>query len=258
MKKVFEVLRIVFVISIVVISAALAGIKLMKIQIVDGDKYLLMSKKSTTAEKTVFAVRGEIVDSKGVPLVQNKVSYDVVLEYSFFPKDYEEQNRVIIELARLLRNDGLMWIDDTPISRTKPYEYLPDAKKSDIGRIISKLRLNSYATAENCIDWLIKSFKINDEYTDEEKRIIAGIRYQMILADFSAKTDYVFIKNVPISTASKIHERSRELTGVAVTEGAVRVYSSGNVFPHGIGYVGPIYAEEYSASRIKATLSATP
>lgn len=254
MKKVFEVLRIVFVISIVVISAALAGIKLMKIQIVDGDKYLLMSKKSTTAEKTVFAVRGEIVDSKGVPLVQNKVSYDVVLEYSFFPKDYEEQNRVIIELARLLRNDGLMWIDDTPISRTKPYEYLPDAKKSDIGRIISKLRLNSYATAENCIDWLIKSFKISDEYTDEEKRIIAGIRYQMILADFSAKTDYVFIKNVPISTASKIHERSRELTGVAVTEGAVRVYSSGNVFPHGIGYVGPIYAEEYSAFKDKGYL----
>lgn len=245
MKKFFEILRIVAAIFMVILCASLAGIKLMKIQIVDGDKYLKLSKKSTSAEKTVFAVRGEIVDSQGRPLVQNEVSYDVVLEYSFFPKDYEEQNKIILELAKLFENDGLMWIDSTPITRAKPYEFLPDAKDSEISRIISKLRLNSYATAENCIDWLIKSYKIGDDYSEEEKRIIAGIRYQMILADFSAKTDYVFIKNVPISTASKIHERSRELIGASITEGAIRVYKSGNVFPHGIGYVGPIYAEEY-------------
>lgn len=245
MKKAAEIIRVVLAIVLLVSFCTLAGIKLMKIQVVDGEKYLQMSKKSSTASKTVYAVRGEIVDINGEPLVENKVSYDVIIEYSFFPKEHSLQNKVIIELARLLSHDGIEWSDNTPITREAPYEYAPDASEDDISRMISKLRLNSYATAENCIDWLIKSYDIGDEYTDDEKRIIAGIRYQMILADFSSNTDYVFVKDVPLATASKILERKKQLPGADISEGAVRVYSSGDIFPHGIGYVGPIYAEEY-------------
>src|SRR5699024_12216332 len=36
-----------------------------------------------------------------------------------------------------------------------------------------------------------------------------------------------------------------DMPGADITEDAVRVYAQGDVFPHGIGYVGPIYAEEY-------------
>lgn len=245
MKRFFEIFRVALAVIILAAACVFAGIKLMKIQIVDGEKYLRLSKKSTTAEKTIFAVRGEITDRNGVPLVENKVSYDVILEYSFFPKDLSGQNKVILSLAKLCRADGLMWIDETPITMEKPYEFLPGAKESDIQRIIKKLRLNSYATAENCIDKLIEDYEIDPSLSDGDKRIIAGIRYQMILGDFSKKTDYIFIKNVPISTASKVKERRKELTGADISESAVRVYSLGDVFPHGIGYVGPIYAEEY-------------
>lgn len=245
MKLIINILKSVAAVGLVVVFAVFFGVKLMKIQIVDGEKYLSMAHRSTTASQTVLAVRGGIVDRNSQPLVENKVSYNVIIEYSFFPKTKAEQNEVIIRLARLLMDDGIQWIDETPITFEKPYEYLPNAKESDLNRIISKLRLNTYATAENCVDRLIEDFEISPDYSEKEQRIIAGIRYQMILADFSSKTDYTFVKDVPIETASKIHELKAAMPGADISEGAVRAYSSGDIFPHGIGYVGPIYAEEY-------------
>ena len=244
MKKLFEILRMCLAIVLLAVTFVYGGIRLMKIQVVDGEKYLAMSKTSTTATQTVPAARGQIVDTNGEPLVENKVSYDVIIEYSFFPKDYESQNKIILGIAKLLQTDGIEWIDDIPITRTVPYEYTTESE-TEINRILNKLRLNSYATAENCIDELIKDYSISDTYSNEEKRIIAGVRYQMILSDFSSKTDYVFVKDVPIETATKIRELAHVLTGAGISEAAVRVYSSGDIFPHGIGYVGPIYAEEY-------------
>lgn len=245
MKTVSNIIRAAIAVAAILVFAAFFGIRLMKLQVVDGEKYLSLSKSSTTAYQAIPAARGEIVDRDGEPLVENRVAYSVIIEYSFFPSDKESQNEVILSLARLLENDGLEWIDQTPITMTVPYEYKQDASETELQRIKSKLRLNSYATAENCIDRLIEDFEISDRYTDYEKRVIAGVRYQMLLGDFSSSTDYTFIKDVPISTASKIHELKSSMPGVDVAEDAVRVYSSGDIFSHGIGYVGPIYAEEY-------------
>lgn len=247
LKKIFAFLRVAIIAFMLAVVLCFIGIKLMKIQVVDGEKYLAMSKSSSTATQTISAPRGEIVDINGSALVENRASYNIIIEYSFFPKDTSDQNRIILEVAKILQADGLEWIDSTPITYTKPYEYTVAAGGSEITKILGKLRLNSYATAANCIDKLIENYDISDDYTDDEKRIIAGVRYQMILSDFSSKTDYVFIKDVPIETVSKISELSYALTGVSVSEDAVRVYSSGTVFPHGIGYVGPIYAEEYES-----------
>lgn len=247
MKRFFEIARIAVAAAVLCISVVFAGSALMKIQVVDGAMYLEMSKSSKTATQSVSAARGQIVDSKGKSLVENRVSYNVVINSSFFPDDYAAQNEVILRVAKLLEDDGLMWIDDIPITREAPYEYTLPEGSSDITRIFSKLRLAGYATAENCIDALIDMYEISDEYTASEKRIIAGVRYQMILTDFSSSTDYIFIKDVPIETAVKIRELNYLLSGAGVVEDAVRVYKSGSIFAHGIGYVGPIYAEEYPA-----------
>ena len=247
MKRFFEIARIAAAAAVLLAAVVFAGSALMKIQVVDGAKYLEMSKSSETASQSVSAARGQIVDSKKVALVENRVSYNVVINSSFFPDEKAEQNEVILRLAKLMEEDGLMWIDELPITREAPYEYTEDEDSQNVRRIFTKLRLNTYATPQNCIDALIKSYDISEDYAESEKRIIAGVRYQMILADFSSSTDYVFIKDVPLSTASKVRELNYLLTGASVVEDAVRVYKSGDIFPHGIGYVGPIYAEEYPA-----------
>ncbi len=247
MKKFFETLRLGAVFAVLILAMVFAGSTLMKIQVVDGAKYLEMSKSSKTATQTISAARGQIVDSVRRPLVENRVSYNVVINRSFFPDSVEEQNEVILKIAKILKNDGIEWIDEIPITLERPYQYTLDESDGRVTQIHNKLRLNSYATAENCIDALIKEYKIDRSYSSEEKRIIAGVRYQMILSDFSSSNDYVFVKDVPISTASKIRELNYQLSGAGIVEDAVRVYSSGSIFPHGIGYVGPIYAEEYPA-----------
>ncbi len=245
LKRTFEILRVVVTIALVVVACVYAGIKLMKIQIVDGEMYLSMSKSSTSAEKTVYAARGEIVDRNGVSLVENEVSYNIIIEYSFFPSDTETQNEIILAVAKILEEDGLSWIDETPITFTSPYEFTDDATESQISKIKEELRLNSYATAENCIDRLIENYEISDDYTDEEKRIIAGVRYMMLIGDFSSSIDYTFVTGVPIETVSKIRELSGELDGVDIAESYERVYVQGDIAPHIVGYVGPVYAEEY-------------
>ncbi len=247
MKKAFETLRIIAVIAILIAAVVFAGSALMKIQVVDGAMYLEMSKSSKSAVQSVSAARGEIVDINGKPLVENRVSYNVVINRSFFPDSVEEQNDVLLRISKILEADGIMWIDELPITRERPYKYTLDPSDRKVEQIHEKLRLASYATAENCIDALVKEYKISKTYTNEEKRTVAGIRYQMILGDFSSSTDYVFVKDVPIETASKIRELNFQLSGAAIVEDAVRVYSSGDIFSHGIGYVGPIYAEEYPA-----------
>ena len=247
MKRFFEIARIAVAAALLAFSVIFAGSALMKIQIVDGEMYLMRSKTSTTAVQSVSAARGQIVDAKKTPLVENRVSYNVVINRSFFPDSTEEQNEVIIKVARLLENRGIEWIDDIPITMERPYKFTEDRSSSDVTRIFDKLRLAGYSTAENCIDALISQYDISRSYSDREKRIIAGVRYEMILSDFSSTTDYVFVKDVPIEAAAEIRELGYVLTGVSIVEDAVRVYSCGDVFPHGIGYVGPIYAEEYSA-----------
>ena len=247
MKRFFEIARIAVAAALLAFSVIFAGSALMKIQIVDGEMYLMRSKTSTTAVQSVSAARGQIVDAKKTPLVENRVSYNVVINRSFFPDSTEEQNEVIIKVARLLESRGIEWIDDIPITMERPYKFTKDRSSSDVTRIFDKLRLAGYSTAENCIDALISQYDISRSYSDREKRIIAGVRYEMILSDFSSTTDYVFVKDVPIEAAAEIRELGYVLTGVSIVEDAVRVYSCGDVFPHGIGYVGPIYAEEYSA-----------
>lgn len=247
MKRFFEIARIAFAAALLAVSVIFAGSTLMKIQIVDGEMYLAKSKSSTTAVQSVSAARGQIVDVNGKPFVENRVSYNVVINRSFFPDDVEAQNEVIIKVARLLEKRGIEWIDDIPIGWERPYSFTEDRDSSDVRRIFSKLRLAGYSSAENCIDALIDEYDISQSYTDREKRIIAGVRYQMILADFSTKTDYVFVKDIPIEAAAEIRELGYVLTGVGIVEDAVRVYTCEDIFPHGIGYVGPIYAEEYDA-----------
>jgi transcriptional regulator with XRE-family HTH domain len=82
-------------------------------------------------------------------------------------------------------------------------------KSNDTEELISDLNLNVYATAENCIDKLISDYEIDEKYTDEEKRIIAGMRYQMIDKDFSYSNDLLLAEGVDEQTVIDMKELGR-------------------------------------------------
>ena len=173
MRKLVDRIRAIVVVSLVLLAMSFCGIRLMKLQIVEGKAYLEKSKVNSLGSQMIKAARGEIVDSKGLPIVGNKVGFNIIIEKAFFPNDKQKQNDIILRVATLLQKDGLDWVDSIPISKTEPYTYLENSDR-DITtmRDENHLRLAVYATPQDCIDELVKKYEIADTYTNEEKRII--------------------------------------------------------------------------------------
>jgi penicillin-binding protein 2 len=92
---------------------------------------------------------------------------------------------------------------------------------------------------------MVAKYDISDDYTDEEKRIVAGIRYEMFIRNFSVANRYTFAQDIPMDAVVRLKEASYDMDGIDVIEEAIRVYEQGDVIPHLIGTVGPIDAEEY-------------
>ena len=231
----FSILVLLFICSI-----AFIGLKLVKIQIVEGKDYVEKLNKGSSISQRTQAARGEIVDRNGSPFTYNRVSYDIVFDRAFMPKS--EENEIILKSAEILRQKGEDWEDSLPITKTKPFEFESE-KENEVKKLKKYLNVGQYTSAEDVVYWLKDIYKLND-YTAEEFRILAGVKYEMYLKGYNYSTRFVFAKDVSLETAVLIKELSYKLPGVSIEEVAKREYLDGNLLPHVIGRVGPIYAEQ--------------
>lgn len=250
MLKFLEKLRAFFFIIVVLAAMALCAVDLMKIQIVDGESYLNKAKSTSIAKQGISAPRGEIVDASGDEVVSNKVGYNVIIEKAFFPSDKQEMNRIILSIAKILKEDNVEWIDTLPITMSKPYAFLYD-RDSDIAKLRKNISVQPYATADDCILAMTDQYEISADYTSEEQRIIAGIRYEMYIRSFSLSNRYTLAEDIPMDTVVRLKEYSYNLDGMDIVEEAIRVYKSGDIAPHIIGTVGSINADEYEQLKEK-------
>ncbi len=245
MKSFLSKFRIIFLFVIIYVLLAAVFVRLMEMQIVNGEEYLKQSVKKTTGVQNIIAPRGEIVDIDGDLVVQNEAGLAVIIEKAFFPTDVNLQNDIILETIEILQENSDDWNESLPISDSKPY-FFEDGKDNEVEQLKEELRLNTYATAENCIDELINVYDISIEYTEEEQRILAGIRYEMQLNQFSVSNSYVLAEDISEVAMAKIMENDRNLLGIEIIEMPIRSYTNGEFIPHVIGTVGPLYAEEYA------------
>ncbi len=244
MNGISEKIRAAFFVALSGAVVFLGSYRLMKIQLVEGGSYLTKAQTTSVSSQIVKAPRGEIVDADGEPLVSNKSCYNVIVDKAFFPADDSERNRVILETADLLEKEGASWYDVLPISTGYPFSFVK-RREDDISEMRSIIGVQKYATAEQCIGALCDNYGISDNYTPEEKRRIAGIRYTMEIRCFSLSNTYTLAEDIPMSTVVKLKEPSYRLDGIDAAEDAVRIYGKGDVIPHLIGTVGAIDADEY-------------
>lgn len=221
------------------------GMTLAEIQIVNGESYQAKKEIIYTRTQRIKAARGEIVDRHGQPLAVNKVGYDITFNRAFFPSDNESINTTILRLSAILLEHGESWIDNLPLTETAPFEFL-EGRAQEIRVLKEFLGVEQYAGAEDVVYWLRERFGLQ-KASDSEFRIAAGVRYEMHRQDFSLRLPYTFAQNVSMETVSMISENSQMLAGVIVEETPVRDYVAGNIAPHIIGMIGPIYAEELEA-----------
>lgn len=150
---------------------------------------------------------------------------------------------MLLSLVNILDENGVEWDTSLPISDTQPYTFTGDDKA--VSKLKENLNMNVYATADNCMDKLKEDYDIDDSYTPEEQRLLAGIRYEMQLRGFSLSNRFTLAEDVPLNVVTELKERGVTLPGMDIVEEAIRSVAQGDVIPHEIGTVGPIYAEEY-------------
>lgn len=244
-KIISNFIRMFVLVFIVLSFMGYTAVKLMQVQVVDGGKYLLKEDTVYQTTRTTPATRGQIVDAKGNPVVRNKVGFSVIIQNAFFPKDNEAANEVIRGILKILEDNNVEYNDILPITKSENYEF--DGSDNAIASLTSKININSYSTAENCIDKLIDMYKITG--TQQDIRAIAGIRYSMLATDFSLKTDFVLCDNLPEELILTVKEYSMILLGVNVAENSTREYVQPTFLPQKIGVVTKIYAEDYPLAK---------
>lgn len=245
MSKFSKILRTSVLIIIIFLMIFLCILRLMKLQIVDGRKYLAMAETSYTSTNEVIATRGQIFDSKGVVMTSNKTVYKVILQKAFLIRGTE--NEVINRTVKIFIRNGEKWNDSVPVSKTEPYFFSTD-EETKLDGFKEHIRVNLDATADNCINELIRKYEIDAEkYSREEQRIIAGIRYEMELKDFSYDNRFTLAEDVSLDTVIELKELSHLFGGIDIIEESSRNYVQSNTAPHILGTVGAISYEEYQS-----------
>lgn len=243
--------RIIGLVLIVIVIFLSGSMRLFNYQVVHGEEYLKSAQKSSFTTVKITAARGEIVDRNGIPFTKNKASFNVELDYAFLERGKE--NQVIYNLIKLFEELGESYIDNLPISKTRPYQFLPD-REDDVARLKKNVDVNTYATAQNCMDNIFERndyrYRKNSElkdisgveyqsFSEDYKRKIAGVQYEMILKGFSSYNPrFTFAEDISPQTVVLLRELSGDFQGVEVVEKASRTYVGGEVASHLIGKTG--------------------
>jgi penicillin-binding protein 2 len=243
MRRVSDYVKMSLAVLLVLTFSIYCSMRLLKVQVVESESYNHHEVVVTEYTQKIPSTRGEIVDASGLTIISNHVSYAVAIDEKDFPSDYRKGNAVILELLEILMEAGVEWKDSLPITTAEPYEFKPDSTEFEISAMKKSIGVNAYATAENCIDILISDYEISGEYTTQQQRMIAGIRYSMLDRDFSMSNRFEVAASLPMDLVSRLSELSMRLHGITVVQQAERVVEVGDVIPHEIGTVGPIFAE---------------
>lgn len=105
---------LIILLSIVMI---LLSFRLATLTIVEGDYYRDISDNKRLKEIYVTAPRGEIRDRYGRLLAGNKLSFTVqILKDELNTLNRSEKNEVLLQLARMLEEDGVSYVDEFPVN----------------------------------------------------------------------------------------------------------------------------------------------
>lgn len=238
--------RYLILTAIFITACIIFVLQLLNWQVVNGQEYLQKANSSNSYTQTISAPRGEILDRNGVGLAINTNSYNVVFNKIYVDEDSE--NDLILQLIDIFNSKGEKWIDELPIVIENGEYKFKDGEDSAVAQLKSDYRLNSYATAENCIDRMASKQWYNCEnYSMEEKREILSVHYNMNQTGYDYGTPYVFASNVSNNMVAIISENSAQLPGIQISTDSQRSYPNGTIAPHIIGTIGAISKSEYES-----------
>ena len=238
---------------------------------------------NSTRTVVVQAMRGQIYDRNGVPLVTNEYNYSLILDYSVFPSDKDQRNQILLTALHALDARGdtdkiaahrypltgqypdLSYADTVQPGTTVYTSLVAEITRCGLrAEILRELRDGgmsksqsaeafdadplTYATAERLAGYLVENHALDKTaggsvYSNEQITRLLPIYYGMGVTGFSRANDYVLAENVSMDTVTYVKEFS--LPGVDFSTSFKRVYAYPGYASHILGQTGPIYAEDW-------------
>jgi penicillin-binding protein 2 len=220
-------------------------VRLFALQLSDSEENDYGNASTTTYTQYVSSARGDILDRHGTVLVSNRASYNVTLQ-SFVLFNSDDPNGYLLSLAQTCIKYGIEYEDSLPLSMTTPYVYTLDELSSTEQYTYKKFLLgrewDADMTAENLAKQLKKSYHISDDYTEEEARLIMGLRYELDLPAYASAATYTLAEDISAENLAILKELS--VPGMEVEATTVREYNT-TYAAQLLGHVGLMTAEEY-------------
>ena len=238
--------RIQVWIAVFVLVLGLFAFRLYDLQIIQTGGNTDNTTTFTTYTR-VKAARGEILDRNGNVLVSNHSSYDLQINH-YVLLTATGTNNYLYQLVQRCQAEGIEYTDRFPISQERPFVYtLSQYNSAWQGYFHEYLQykggLDSDITAPLLIEKLREKYKIPAQWTDEEARLVIGLRYEMDLRQcISVLPNYVFLEDATDAQLSAIMELN--IPGLNVEASTVRRYST--VYAaHVLGYVGAMSPKQW-------------
>ena len=246
-KAVVNRMRLLIAVAAVLIS--LYVLRLIFLQLVNGDSFKSRATNTTDYNFTVTAARGDIVDSEGRRIAASTTSYNVVLSKLLMGD--EDLDGMLQRIVELLQASGESWNDSLLIGEPDAaghYEFTAAADSASDQKALANMKeglgLQQYATADDVMEKLVEDYNL-EGWSLHWQRVLAGIHYEMQQQAFSNVNNFVMAENVSDVTVATIKEHSLSLPGVEIVETSTRSYEQGTTLPHVLGRVGKITAEKW-------------
>ncbi len=232
----------------IILAAVLVvySFRVFSLQIISAEAYTEQAAGISYRTAVLKAQRGEILDRNGREIAVNREGYNIVFNKAYI--DMESINEIILSLCQLLSSNNVSWIDNLPLEKEAPYKFIDNT--AQVESLVSNLKLAHYATAENCFDEMVEKYDLS-EYEDSTKRLLMGVRYTIETSSFSISNPYTFSEDMPSNIMQTVLESGALLKGVTIDVVPFREYVEGDLAPHLIGTLGPIYAEEWEEYKDK-------
>jgi len=216
-------------------------------QIIKTDGGSISNETTFTTLTRVKAARGEILDRNGNVLVSNRASYDLVINH-YVLVSAKGTNDYLYQLVKLCQELDIEYNEHFPISQQRPFTYtLEEYNSAYQGYFQEYLKymdgLDSDITAPLLIETLREVYGLPAEWSDEDARLVIGLRYELALRNcVPSMANYVFLNDVSQEEMAAIGELN--IPGMNVEASTVREYQT-EYAAHILGFVGAMSAEQW-------------
>ena len=194
--------KIVILGGILAAALFLLILRMWYVQIIKGDAYKARIKGHSQLTVRLPAVRGEICDRNGVPLVENRASMEVEFYLPDIVRAWKEEHGSVPKRKYWGLDHGMRALKD----------------EADIVRIVNESIVPRLEKLGLAGDYSMRKLQVH--YRD------------------NAEVPFVYRQDLDFETMARFSENSLDLPGVTVMLKPVRHYVYGALAPHLFGYVG--------------------